>query len=538
MEQSKRKTGTLRTLCILIVFLLTIAPGFPGSLEPLEASEIKVFSISPAKPVFVGIERNPILRIASYLPAEKQLTYKSIQATLNETAVDDIEKLEVFFTGSEPMFADKRLIATVHPASTDFDIPIDLNLDGGLHYLWISVTLKESADIDRKIELHCTGLTDSNNGTYRIVEEAADYAKRIGVAVRNAGDQGVDTYRIPGIATTDKGTLIAVYDIRYDNSRDLPGNIDVGMSRSTDGGRTWEPMQIIMDMGAPHENNGVGDPSVLFDPATKTIWVAALWSKGNRSIAGSKPGLSPDETGQFVLVSSRDDGQTWTEVYSITEQVKDPKWNLFFNGPGNGIVMQDGKLVFPAQYWDENAMPHSTIIYSEDHGKSWKSSIGPKSNTTESQVIETTPGTLMLNMRDNRGSWNNPGSFGSYRTVATTTNLGKDWTEHHSSYHALPDPVVMASIIKANVIVNGTNREVVFFSNPNTTSGRYNMTLKASVDLAESWPKENHLLIDERMGYGYSALTRVDDHTIGLLYEGVKDLYFVRIPVKDIIRAN
>ena len=64
---------------------------------------------------------------------------------------------------------------------------------------------------------------------------------------------------------------------------------------------------------------------------------------------------------------------TWSDVYSITEQVKGLKWNLFFNGPGNGMVMQDGKLVFPAQYWDENAMPHATIIYSDDHGKSWTS---------------------------------------------------------------------------------------------------------------------------------------------------------------------
>ena len=113
----------------------------------------------------------------------------------------------------------------------------------------------------------------------------------MGIAIRKAGDDSVNSYRIPGITTTDKGTLLSVYDIRYNNSGDLPGNIDVGLSRSTDGGRTWEPMKIIMDMGAPHENNGIGDPAIFFDPVTKKIWVAALWSKGNRSIAGSKPGF-------------------------------------------------------------------------------------------------------------------------------------------------------------------------------------------------------------------------------------------------------
>ena len=61
-----------------------------------------------------------------------------------------------------------------------------------------------------------------------------------------------------------------------------------------------------------------------------------------------------------------------------------------------------------------------------------------------------------------------------------------------------------------------------FFSNPNTSSGRYNITIKASLDLGQTWLPANQLLIDERQCYGYSSLTKVDDHTIGLLYEGTK----------------
>ena len=29
-------------------------------------------------------------------------------------------------------------------------------------------------------------------------------------------------------------------------------------------------------MGEPNENNGIGDPAILFDPATNKIFVAAL----------------------------------------------------------------------------------------------------------------------------------------------------------------------------------------------------------------------------------------------------------------------
>ncbi|MEZ6190950.1 MAG: sialidase family protein [Phycisphaerales bacterium] len=37
---------------------------------------------------------------------------------------------------------------------------------------------------------------------------------------------------------------------RHDGWGDLPANIDIGMSRSTDGGMTWEPMKVIAITGS------------------------------------------------------------------------------------------------------------------------------------------------------------------------------------------------------------------------------------------------------------------------------------------------
>mgnify|MGYP002243976521 CR=1 FL=1 len=93
-----------------------------------------------------------------------------------------------------------------------------------------------------------------------------------------------NTSRIPGIATSKNGTLLAVYDARYDTSRDLQGNIDIALNRSFDGGETWQPMQVVLDMktwgGLPEKYNGVSDACILVDEKTGDIYVAGLWMHG------------------------------------------------------------------------------------------------------------------------------------------------------------------------------------------------------------------------------------------------------------------
>lgn len=518
-----------RTLGLSICFVVCLLLKVPAQGIKTPEAGIQY----PDIPLIKRKAQSPLACLKLFVnEPRKDDAIQGIRAAINRDA-SQFDHLTIYTNGSEPGFDVNAPGVNFVPVAGTTTIPVNIALKQGWNYVWIAASLKENADMDAMPSVEILGVNGNGGKQLPIGTTTGSAAKRIGTALRLAGEDQVHTYRIPGIAQTDKGTLIAVYDNRYKSSRDLPGNIDVGMSRSTDGGRTWEPMKVIMDMGEPHENNGIGDPTVLFDPATKTIWVAGIWSKGNRAIAGSEPGLSPDESGQFVLVSSRDDGLTWSEPYNITAQVKNPKWHIYFNGPGSGIVMADGTLVFPSQYWDESkkpGMPHSSIIYSKDHGKTWHSGIGAKRNTTESQVLETTPGTLMLNMRDNRGL---------FRSVATTTDLGKTWREHPTSYSALPDPICMASIIKANVPVKGEMKEVLFFSNVNMSSvehSRKNMTVKASLDLGETWQPAHQLLLDERYCYGYSSLTKIDEKTLGIVYEGLGDLFFLRIPVASVLR--
>lgn len=509
-----------------ILYLIVIILFFTISLFA-QSDGINIISKNIHVPVYKNIASNPIVCIEINNPIKQGIAIKYLIIDLNTDVIKSIGKLEIFGTDTLNKFLNNHLIATVQPKKNNLIVPINYKIVLNKTYLWLSITLKDNAGIDKLIQIHAIALIDNHGKRYLIKNEKSNIGNPVGIAIRKAGDDHINTYRIPGITITNKKTLVAVYDIRYDNSRDLPSNIDVGMSRSLDGGNSWQPMKVIIDMGLPSENSGVGDPSVLFDPITKKIWVAALWSKGNHSIAGSKPGLSPDETGQLVLANSSDDGLSWSKPINITAQVKNPAWGIFFQGPGNGTTMQNGTLVFPAQYWDSLNVPHSTIIYSTDHGTTWKRGNGAKTNTTESQVIETEPGTLMLNMRDNGGR---------FRSVAITKDMGETWTPHVPSFQALPDPVCMGSLIKASVKIKGSNKKVLFFSNPNSSRNRDSITIKASLDMGKTWLPINQLLIDERDCYGYSALTKIDDNTIGLVYEGVKDLFFVSVPISRIIK--
>ena len=407
--------------------------------------------------------------------------------------------------------------------------PIEL-VEGENHF-WLSGKLKKSASIDGAVGASLKQVTFANGQVFKL--NSLPSWQRKGVSLRNRGDDNVHTFRIPGLATTNKGTLIGVYDVRHRGGRDLPGDIDVGMSRSTDGGKTWEPMKTIMDMGDdPRWNyDGIGDPSVLVDKNTGTIWVAATWSHGNRSWNGSGPGLSPAETGQFMLVKSEDDGVTWSKPINITKQVKKPEWCFILQGPGKGITMLDGTIVFPAQYQDppENRrLPHSTIIYSKDHGKTWQVGTGAFDDTTESQVIEVEPGVLMLNCRYNRKS---------ARVVMTTKDMGQTWQKHSTSELSLIEPrACMASLIDVDQELGKNAGGWILFSNPDSLAGRQRMMIKASRDGGLTWPKEFRLLLDEERSAGYSCMSMIDEETVGILYEGSQaHMTFQRIPLKDIL---
>lgn len=360
-------------------------------------------------------------------------------------------------------------------------------------------------------------------------ETIPDDPRLFRTVVRKRGDDKIHTYRIPGLAATPHGTLVAVFDIRHKSSVDLPGDIDVGMMRSTDNGETWSEMQRIMDFDVAvpgSHGNGVGDPAILVDRTTGTIFVAALWSKGNRAWLGSGPGWTPEETGQVVICKSTDDGVTWSKPVSITSQVKRKEWQLCFQGPGNGIQTQDGTLVFPAQYKSEDKVPHSCFIASTDGGETWDISpaaVPGNPPTSESAIAELTDGSLLLSMRNE--SRTGKRVWARWEWKDTLTN--GQWSEH---WFDVVDPTCMASLIRHP-------RGVLLLSNPNNTKRRDHLTIRASHDSGKTWSEGQLLDPGSAM---YSCMTVLKDGRIGILYENgdAAELVFVRFPLDWVLEAD
>lgn len=430
-----------------------------------------------------------------------------------------------------PSYAIKK--SEIVPQKNSVLLTGNQNLYPGVNFFWVSIEMKPEASLLTKITAEVTGVTADGQSLPVKCVSAPNVIRRLGVGVRHAGDDGAAAFRIPGLVTTNKGTLLGVYDVRYNSSVDLQEHIDIGLSRSIDGGKTWEKMRLPLAFGEygglPAAQNGVGDPSILVDTKTNTIWIVAAWTYGmgnQRAWWSSQQGMDVNHTAQLVLVKSTDDGKTWSEPINITEQVKHPEWYFLLQGPGRGITMEDGTLVFPIQYIGKDRIPNAGIMYSKDRGETWTIHNHARTNTTEAQVAEVVPGTLMLNMRDNRG--------GS-RAVYTTSDLGMTWKEHESSRTALPEPVCMASLISVKAADNVLGKDILIFSNPNTTNARKNITIKISLDGGNTWAHQ--LLLDEGENWGYSCLTMVDKETIGILYESsVAHMTFQCIKLKDIVQ--
>jgi len=330
---------------------------------------------------------------------------------------------------------------------------------------------------------------------------------------------GYTMYHVPALIMTKKGTLLAFAEGRYGNGNDW-ANIDLVMRRSTDNGRTWAPLRVII----PHTN---GKPTSNITPIVDRNGMIHLLFQINYARA--------------YYMESVDEGINWSVPKEITYVFdrfkKEYNWKVLAPGPGHGIQLKSGRLLVPV--WlciPDRSKPGGdhrpscvATIYSDDHGKNWKrgaivtnngnlSASGDTIvNPNESVLIQLQDGHVMINMR-NESSIN-------HRLISYSPDGISVWSTPYFDT-AVFEPVCMASLERISGGQGQKSR--IIFVNPDShedpislnkkrkvNKPRENLTARISYDEGKTWPVRKAL---HKKGAGYSDLA-VKGDMVYCLYE-------------------
>ncbi len=344
-----------------------------------------------------------------------------------------------------------------------------------------------------------------------------------------AGQDGYALYRIPGIVVTNMGTILAYCEARKSGRGDW-GAIDILLRRSTDAGKTWSPPKRIALVKGPLAKNPVALAQKLASPADITYNnpVAIVDRQ-----AGAVHFIFCLEYMRSFYMRTEDDGQTFSEPVEITPAFEDFRrdydWRVLATGPGHGIQLSNGRLLVPV--WlstgtgDHAHRPSvASVIYSDDHGKSWRRgeialpNSGEFVNPSETLAVQLADGRVMLNARSESKA---------HRRLITYSRDGATRWSRPAFHPQLIEPICMASLVRlTEKRTYGRNR--LLFANPDnleradgkTVLGsprdRRNLTIKLSYDEGQTFPVSKPL---EPGFAGYSDLAVGPGGAIYCFYE-------------------
>ncbi|MFF7973926.1 exo-alpha-sialidase [Streptomyces sp. NPDC007905] len=356
-----------------------------------------------------------------------------------------------------------------------------------------------------------------------------------------AGHEGYAGFRIPAVVAcrppsrppstggTPTGTLLAFCEGRADSLADH-GHIDIVLKRSTDGGRTWGPLEVAASNG----KNLAGNPApVVLD--TGRILLVHVRAAAGATEAAILRGHVADADGRRVWVQhSDDDGVTWSKPREITGQVKKPGWRWYATTPGHALQLTSGRVLVPANHTlpptgtDTGAEARYNgghCLLSDDRGATWYLGYLDENtdgyiNVNETTAAELPDGRVYFNARNDSPS---PGN----RADAHSRDGGRTLVKPFRPQAGLTAPICEASVLQLR------DPDLLLLSAPADPAARALMTLRASGDGGTTW--RTALTVDG-LPAAYSDLVRIDKDTVGLLYEtgdfgAYETITFRRIPV-------
>ena len=180
------------------------------------------------------------------------------------------------------------------------------------------------------------------------------------IPVFTAGTDGFKSFRIPAITKLPNGNLLAFCEGRVNGSGDF-GNVKIVLKRSTDNGKTWGALKVVVS----NDTLQAGNASPVVDVTDRAFpkgRIFLFYNTGNMPENKIRQGLGLREV---WYKTSADNGQSWSNPVNITLQVHKPKqpqvnsaynfpedWRSYANGPGHAIQfplgnIKDGSMLQP-----------------------------------------------------------------------------------------------------------------------------------------------------------------------------------------------
>ncbi len=344
------------------------------------------------------------------------------------------------------------------------------------------------------------------------------------------GTAGYYGYRIPALLVTQKGTVLAIAEGRPKSIADVGGN-DLVLRRSTDGGRTWSPIQVIAEDGP----NSLNTPCIVQDRRSgRIILFYHKYPQGSHE-RNLPAGTVDKKALRAMMLTSDDDGQTWSKEIDLTELLKGPTITFLSSGPGIAIQLRRGphagRILMPSQQREGKKPAELFAIYSDDGGKTWvhgQTAANPteKGFGSEVQAVELRDGRVMLNARNGQGN--------KVRKITVSADGGNTWAPLRDD-PTLIEPVCQGSIFRYSDPLDG-GRSRILFCNPACATARRNGTVRLSYDEGQTWPISRVLAPGE---FGYCCLASLPDGTILCLFEreGWKTICLARFTLEWITRG-